>query len=298
MPCVTEIPVAILGLMERNKSMTSTGAIRLAVITFCLLASSPAWAQYHGAEHGRDMSAYPKLDYDSLYDAATPLAESAEGRKLVEGCLAAYGGSDHLKALSSFRTKWLICTPLNKVSVHVTRPVGVDRRHRIEVDQPEREEVRILHGREAWTYVGDAAVSLDGMRYKAELFSNLVLNLPLSLKSEPYSDRRIGHRDGDSLAYLYLDKADSLLLVVGIDPRSHLIMRAEGIIKHEKNRMVFVNLFSDHRKVDGYLMPHALTNISMGMNVGESVMEDAQINGAFSDPVFEPPESLPRSKLN
>jgi hypothetical protein len=126
------------------------------------------------------------------------------------------------------------------------------------------------------------------MRYKAEVYSNLVLNLPACIDTEPFSERRYGTRTDDSLQYLYLDKADSVLLIVAIDPSDYTIRVVEGVIRHGDRRMIFVNKLSDYRKVRGYLFPHSLINISMGLKVSDATIKELELNPEFPASEFRP----------
>jgi len=259
-----------------------------------LIGSPMARAQFHG--HGQ--SAYPKLNYDSLFEAATPVVDAPEALQLIQDCLEAYGGPEHLNGLRAFKAEWLMDSPLYEESVPIVRSYGPDRKHRIEIQRTGRKEIRVLRGQIAWLSSHDTVLVIDQMRYKAELFTHLSLGLPLSIEAEPFAERRWGRRTDDSLHYLYLSKTDSLLLVVGINPGDHLISLVEGIIKQGDQRMVFVNRLGDYREVGGFLFPHELVNISMGMMVGSSQLKAVEINPDFVDDEFEKPLQINMSRMH
>lgn len=132
-------------------------------------------------------------------------------------------------------------------------------------------------------------MALDGMRYKAELFSDYTLHLPLSMQDDSFAESRYLVRQDDSLKCIILDLPDSLWFVVGIDPADHLIRRVEGVIRHQESRTVFVNLFDDYKEFSGYLFPQAMTNISIGLKVGESRLVSLSVNPAFGAEEFTSP---------
>jgi hypothetical protein len=132
-------------------------------------------------------------------------------------------------------------------------------------------------------------IVLDHGRYKAELFSYLTLAMPLALKTERFDGIRYGRRTDDSLAYIYMDKQDTLMIVIGIDPRDSLIKSSEGIIRQEHSNFVFINYFADHRETDGFWFAHELTNISMGLEVAHSLLIDVVINPDVTETDFLPP---------
>ena len=43
--------------------------------------------------------AFPKLNYDSLHNVASPLEQSIAGQELFNECIEAYGGLEYLKSI-------------------------------------------------------------------------------------------------------------------------------------------------------------------------------------------------------
>jgi len=235
---------------------------------------------------------YPAQNYDSLWTVATPLADSKEGQALLAGCLDALGGSEHLKKLTAFKAVWAMSPSGSRDSVLVTRTVAPERRHRIDIAKADHSEIRILNRQQAWHLRDNQVVPLDGMRYKAELFSDYTLRLPLSMLDSEFTGMRRLVRPNDSLDCIFLDLPDSLWLVIGIDPQDHLIRRVEGVIRQDDRRMIFVNLLSDYGEYSGYLFPRKLTNIAMGLKVGEAHLVSLKVNPEIEDDDFRPPVFL------
>jgi hypothetical protein len=264
--------------------------MRLSQLLFTILIFTFA---VFGANAGQDFhhhgeSKLPKINYDSLFEAAAPLEQSADGQALLDKCIQAYGGRDHLEKLTSLRTVWQMKALMARDSIRVERTFGEDRQYRISKTVDDWTEERVMNGQKAWYQTNDTLVELPSDRYKSELFSNLVMRLPMSIESEIYSERRFGRRTDDSLEYLYLTKNDSLVVIVGIDPNNGMIKSAEGIIKNDDRDVVFINYFADHQTHQGYIFPSSLTNIAMGLTVGESVLSKVEVNPKLGDTVFEP----------
>jgi len=269
--------------MMKTKYMSITAAVLLS-----LFAATTVCAQFHG--HPKDGADYPKLNYDSLYQSATPLAQSPRGKQLLDKCLEAFGGVEHLEGLHGYRTAWEITTSVYRDPEALLKSVATNRRHRVHMERSDHFQTRIMNGTKAWFVNPDTVIFVDGMRYNAELFSDLSLRLPLCITTERFDGVRYGERAGDSLAYLYMDKNDSLLFIVGVDPADGLIKVIEGEVKHGEQHMVFVNLLSDYESVEGYLFPRKLTNISMGLKVGESTVKKIEVNPEFPPDEFTKPE--------
>lgn len=244
-----------------------------------------AMPQFHGGKADVE-----KLNYDSLYNKATTLDQAPEGRQLLEHCIEAHGGRERLAAIDGGKALWGMASTMSGDTMAVTRTWDNQRRYRIEKRNGDRIESRWLCGDEAWFQTPDTLVSLSGTgRYNAELFSYLVLRMPLAAEEAGFDDVRYADRSADdSLEYLYCMKQDTLMLVLGIDRESHLIRQVEGVIYQGEQYFVFVNYFGDHAPVDGVVFPHALTNVAMGVIVGYSRLEKVLFDEALPADFCEP----------
>ncbi len=229
----------------------------------------------------------PKIDYEALNDSAGPLADSQEGQQVLANCLEAYGGVDKLTELNGFRLHYSMTPMMSKESVPVEKTFQRGRKYRM----VNGDQKRILNGQKCWYTKGDQVADMDGGRYRSELFSYLTLAMPLAAETERFDEIKFGKRDDDPLSYLYFDKADSLLVILGIDTESHLIKTTTGLIRQDDKHFVFIHELDDYRQVEGFWFPHRLGNISMGLRVGESVLDKVEVNPAFGEKTFLPPEA-------
>lgn len=244
--------------------------------------------------HGHKTAAF-KLNYDSLFQTATPLKDSPEGKALIDNCIKAYGGEEKLNKLESCHLVYSTDAFMMKQSITVEKSFTRNRQYKITRYQQPQNESRILNGNDSWFIGRDTVLFLNSGRYKAELFSYLTLCMPLAIKTEPFSEIRYGTRTNDSLLFLYLKKNDTLMSVLGIDPKDYLIKNVEGVIYQDTNTFVFINKFDDFRDEDSYLFPHSLINISMGLEVGRSKLLSVKINPIFKDNEFLP-DSIEKNK--
>ena len=260
------------------------------VAGLCLGSNIPAggFDQFHGAQP------IPKLNYDSLMMAATPLDQSADGQALLDHCIETYGGMEKLQQLKGFRLVYRMKAFLKRDSLGIVKSFQRDRQYRIDRQTSVKDEVRILNHEKAWYQSRDTVLALDGGRYNAELFSYMTLAMPLAAKTERFDDIRYGQRPDDSLAYIYMEKNDTLMIVLGIDPRDHRIKSSEGLIRQGEASFVFINRFSDFRERNGYWFAHQMTNISMGLEVARSVLTRVEINPQFKESDFQPQDVFDR----
>ena len=131
-------------------------------------------------------------------------------------------------------------------------------------------------------------MDLDGGRYNAELYSYLYIAMPLAVRTERFDQIRYGERPDDPLAYLYLEKQDSVMVILGIDRDTHLIRSAEGIVRQGEESYVFINRFDDYQEKDGYLFPGEVVTISLGLQVSKAKLTGVKVNPGFDDEEFKP----------
>ena len=257
----------------------------LFAFVFTLVAVGAGWAlAQQQPDHFHHSSKTPKVDYEDLFADAEPLTESDAGRNILAASLEAYGGEEKLSGLKGFRLHYGSTADPDDSSTQVDKSLARGRRYRVVAGDRER----ILNGRDCWYRDSEQLVEMDGGRYRAELFSYLTLAMPLAAETENFSDVRYGRRPDDPLDYLYFDKADSLMIILGLDPKSHRISTTTGLVRQDTGHFVFINEFSDYRQVEGYWFPHRLVNISMGLQVADSVLRSVDINPEFPSDEFLP----------
>lgn len=265
--------------MNRNHLIKLGGSIIL-----LLLVASNGFS-YENMFHKKESA---KLNYDSLFKEASPLNESTEGHQIVELCFQKYGGRDKLEGLNSMFLSYKMKSLHGADSVDISKYWEKDRKYKIIRTDPKRAECRILNGQESWFQNSDTTIELNSGRYKAELFSYLTLSMPLAIETERFDEIRYGTRENETLHFIYMKKNDSLMIIIGIDPHQFHIVSSEGVIYQEDQTFIFVNLFSDYKVVDGYLLPHRLKNISMGLEVGNSIINSLETNKKYEASEFKP----------
>jgi len=225
----------------------------------------------------------PKVNYDSLFAVAAPLDESAIGQSIVGKCMLAYGGAEKLAALKDFELTYRTSSRFSDGDYEVVKSFQRGRRYKIE----RLAEKRILNGEKCWVQNDKGEVGDQG-RYRNELYSYLTLAMPLAIQTEPFGDARYGTRSDDPLAYIYLDKQDSVMTVLGIDRDTGLIKTVEGIVHYGENSFVFVNRFESYQAHDDYLFAGEVTTISLGLEVSRAKLTGVKVNPGFDESVFKP----------
>lgn len=269
--------------------------ILFAVAIIALLVSASGGFCYENMYHNTESS--PKLNYDSLFNAATPLADSEDGREIVELCFKRYGGREKLEELESFLVSYKMKTLHSTDTSVVSKYWNAGRQYKIIRMDSKKSVGRILNKEKCWYQTLDTTMEMNSGRYKAELFSYLTLSMPLAMETERFDDIRYGMRENEMLHFIYMKKNDSLMIIIGIDPHQFHIVSSEGVIFQEEQKFVFINIFSDYKDVDGYLFSHRLKNISMGLEVGNSIVTAIEVNKEYNSKEFTPGQLPKPSRL-
>jgi hypothetical protein len=246
-------------------------------VAAALAGAATAQDKFHHSESS------PKVNYDSLFAGATPLSESAIGQGLVEKCMQAYGGAEKLAALEDFELTYRSTSRFTQGDYEVVKSFQRGRRYKIE----RLAEKRILNRDKCWVQNDKGEVGDQG-RYRNELYSYLTLAMPLAIETERFDAIRYGARPDDPLAYIYLDKQDSVLTVLGIDRSSGMIRTIEGIVRYGEDNFVFINRFGSFQAHGNYLFAGEITTTSLGLVVSESKLTGVKVNPGFGEDVFKP----------
>jgi hypothetical protein len=267
--------------------------LRVIVFVVLLLVGSDATLAYkgiHSQGHGSQ-----KINYDSLYQAATPLSESHDGTRLVTECVAAYGGREHLEKLKTLTLHYRMVQSLSGDTADLWKYFAPGLRLKKSHRSAGNIRELILDNSRAWRVNQDTATVLTGSRYYGQLYSYQILRMPLPLVETDSGDLRYGTREGDSLRYIYWKMHDSLLIIVGINPVNKLLTSCEGVISNEGGTEVYTSRFAHHREIEGYILPGLVVDVSMGLELGTSRLESAEINPSLPDKLFRPDPVVQRS---
>ena len=243
-----------------------------------------------GGYHGHPAPTGQKLNYDSLFTNATPIRKSPKAQTLIDNVMLRYGGRSELAKLTSFALAY-VPEGSTDTSVSITKVWSTDR-HLKYTRLADQSVSRYLNGQECWLMTRGQVQKASAQRYAAELYSYLALAMPLAIEKEVFSAIRYDQRENDSLEYLYLLKSDSLMIVLGIDGEDHLIKSCEGVVYGKESRTVFKNLFSDFREIQGYVFPHRIQSVSMGLDMGALILKDVQVNPTLPENLFRPNKKI------
>lgn len=273
-------------------TMKSTITLFSFATLFLMGLTANAYESVHGG-----MKKSVQANYDSLYQNAVELKSSDAGQKLFDDCLAAYGGIEKLKQLTSHELHYSMPSMIEGGDTTLlTKSLSSGRQYRVTRTRGELVLDRYLESGRAWVVINDSLQDTGKLRLWSETYSYLVAAMPLAMTTESYQEVRYGTRDGNNFGYIYLKLNDILMLVMAIDPESHMIEQAEGIVRAADGNAVYINQFKDFRNTDGFIFPYSVTNISLGMTLGTAILDTVKINPEFGPGYFRPSDELLRER--
>ena len=237
--------------------------------------------------HGYDFHIEKKLNYDSLYAAASDMKNNPKASALIDNCIKAYGGINHLTQLNSFKIIYKEITDNIESMKTITKLYQKDLKHKnVNTSPVNQTKIRIINGNKGWYQTGTLTGELTPRQYKNELFSFYAASAPAIMQSNFFSEIKYGTRTDDSLEYIYMLKPDTMMFILGIDPKDYFIKYIEGVIYKDSNSYVTINRLSNIQKSKNYYFPQNITYISMGMEVGNYKLSEVEINPTFKEEDF------------
>lgn len=273
--------------MKRTSTLTALIIIFIAFISGNSYGIDPNSEEGVDAIHSFHQNSVKK-NYDSLYVNATLIKDSPRGNELIDKCLEAYGGVEHLQKLTSVKLTYETKAMFLGATIKTEKYFENDGKYKFIRYKQDFQETRIFIFPDAWMINRDTLTELSPIRFKAEYYSYLSLMLPLDLKFGSYNEIKYDPAPGDSLEYIYLHKQDTVLMLVGIDPNDFYIKSVEGMIINDNETNIFLNKYSDYYSFEGYQLPLNMDSYSLGLHVAESKLVKVKINPAFDNNEFKP----------
>lgn len=193
---------------------------------------------------------------------------SAASADVVDDVIAAYGGAEAWKKVTSFRQTGTVSSPMRPAPGNVTRLWTRPDKLTIEIAYPTSKEVRIVDG-EHGTQNGKEAsgMGLAAMRLQAARIAPAAL-----LAEHRAAVHDAGLRDGRRV--LEVAVAPGLTVTMDVDPKTNRVLRsvskAEGI--------EFATDYGDFRTVDGLLFPFSEDNFANGTKTATTTLTKVEVN--------------------
>lgn len=283
---------------------------KIITLAVCLLIYSSALSFEENSDNGEKAvivehghwykgEVIKKLNYDSLWNESVDLNSSPEGSKVLNNCLEAYGGLEHINTLKNLEIEYNLQSLLNDENKFIVKQFSSNdlKYKKITPGEDSTISLSILNGNKASKSVNKTSMLIYDIDYKYILSNYLVMSMPANINKETFSEIKYGTRSDDSLAYIYLKKEDTLMMILGIDPTDNFIKKIEGILLQNESRTVFINYFSDFKEYNGYILPSMRMYVSMGLKISEYSIISVKINQELAEDTFNVIDSKKESIL-
>jgi hypothetical protein len=225
--------------------------------------------------------------------AQSPAPEIA---RIVDGVREAYGGSQALSKVRSFRLEGRLEALTRNQSGVFERSLGPDGRFTSIIRYPDRSEVRVADAAGVWSGPAlDSVTRAQGLLASAIRLQAARARLPWSLLEMGASLTPSPADEGG--IWLTGELAPGEGLRFRVDTVTGRVVRSEAWVAVGATRVEFATEYGDFRKVDGVLFPFHEETWASGIHTATQWLERATLNpgtagvGRTVDPVG-PPEAL------
>jgi hypothetical protein len=253
--------------------------------------------------HGFDCWHTPRLPGDELIPLAHLLAAMLASQaappeyllvpglgRLVARVVDAYGGDEVVRRHVAMVQEGEVTSVLNQDGPgHLTRIFQRPGRLRVTITYPgsDGQEQRVLDGRRAWRDGNDVSGTPS---HRAMELQAARLDLPyLMLQArDQLVDGGEVVRDGRRLQIVTIPLSAASSVTAEIDLETALVVRSTTRMQLPQAGLEFVTEYSDHRKVDGTLVPFREVNHAQGRRTGTTVLQRTEFLREAPTGAFEP----------
>jgi hypothetical protein len=208
--------------------------------------------------------------------APAPCLAAPDVDAILESVVRAYGGTSAVARLESFRVDGMLQAHTRGLKAQVRRDIASPEKLRVTIIYPQRTEVRILDGDRGWRGSGFHQEEVRSIAHLAMVYQFIRSTVPRSMlgqreKLEPRGERT---EQGRTYVVLHLPRSPGLAIDFWIDESTRHVARVEGTLSRAHMEMSLATHFSDFRKVDGLLFPHAEENFAGGHHAGTTEITD------------------------
>jgi hypothetical protein len=219
-------------------------------------------------------------------------AGAADLADLLNTITAAYGGSDAVSRLESYRAEGSVHRAAGSSGVFI-RDYRAPDRMKVEIGYPDRSELRVVIGNRAWRGSRSGIEPVEGPMRTAMWYQLLRSELPgvLMRNHDRLEDRGIVEHEGGSHRLLVLRWSEGIEMRYWVEDGSNRVTHVESTLSVGPGQAVFATAFADFREIDGVLFPFTEKNYASGRHVAETRIERLILDPEGLPPI-DPPEDV------
>lgn len=196
---------------------------------------------------------------------------------LIDRVLEAYGGASAVRSVDAHRQEGMLVAVRGAAHGRLVRIATAEDRLSILVEYPDRAELRILEGADAWRGPGPGALERVGGPLRGAMVLQAARSWLPRLLDEHRADATIaGAEEGRTV--LDVRVASDLVLRVFVADDTNLVVRSESILESAPGPVGFATDYADFREVDGVLFPFREETYASGYHTGSALLERVELN--------------------
>jgi hypothetical protein len=219
-------------------------------------------------------------------------ASAGELDRVLSSIEAAYGGAEAVKRLDSYRLEGRV-DRIAGDSGQVIRDYLAPDRMKVGIVYPDRTEVRLVVGDEAWHFGRSGGAKVRGSFRAAMVYQLLRSSVPgvLLRNRDRLEDRGLVEHAGGAHRMLAIRWSEDLEMRYWVEVGTNRVTHVEGTLRMGSRDTVFATEYRDFRTVEGALFPFREKNYASGRHVADTITDTVTVG--ISDPgPFEPPPGL------
>jgi hypothetical protein len=225
------------------------------VLLLCLTAAAPSTDSLPGV---------PGQDVD-------------EAQQLIDRALDAYGGAERVRGVMGLRQEGMLIAVQNGGHSRVVRVAACPEDLSVLIEYPDRSEIRIIEGEEAWRGGSPGAMApVSGPLRGAMVLQAARTCLPMVL--DAFREGAILEESGEAYDIVTLSVADGMRLRVYLSTETHLTLRSESLLDMGRMTMAFASDYADYQSVDGLLFPFREETFAQGVHTASVRLEHVEVN--------------------
>jgi len=224
--------------------------------------------------------------------------DDAKLRAIITKAIKVHGGADKLTKLkgSITKTKGTFYGLGDGIEYTQTISIQLPNRIRVDVDAPNFKFVQVFNGDKGWHKFGDNTTDMTKEQVteakeqmQAATITHLAVLTDKAYKLSALGETKVGdraavgvrvEREGHRPVSLFFDKDNSLLLKTETRGKDTM---ADG------KEFTAESLYSDHKKVDGLMVPYKIEVKRDGKKFVESEVTEVKFSEKLDDSVFAKP---------
>lgn len=227
----------------------------------------------------------------TLFTGAAHSEDRPNVAEIVSRIVEAHGGAGALAGAVSSHAMGRIKADFLRDEGSYERWLMRDRRLRVETIYRRSAEYRVLNGKSGYrgTATGPIAEVTDH-RYEAMVYQYKQLEMPFGLSKGLYRVEYEGETELGGVRAIVLDVKDDEgpQMKVYVDRDSFLIAKMSGFFSIGGRRAELSAEYADYRKIGGVMLPFRITNYGSGQRIGETNIEQYELNTSMEDTLFMP----------